>query len=78
MVVAEEQVLVIVVEVHTVALAVLPHLAVGALALLRPCAIAELLEAVLPHIPEVVFVDVTLREVGAHRGTARDVAIDTD
>ena len=75
---AEEQVLVIVVEVHAVTLAVLPHLAVSTLALLRPFAVAELLEAGLPHIPEVVFVDVTLREVGAHRGATRDVAIDTD
>ena len=75
---AEKKVLVIVVEMHAVTLAVLPHLAVGALALLRPCAVAELLEAVLPHIPEVVFVDIALREVGAHRGAARDVAINTD
>ena len=70
MVVADEQVFVIVVEVHTVALAVLPHLAVGALALLRPRAVAELLEAVLPHIPEVILVDIALREISTHTCTA--------
>ena len=74
---ADEQVLVIVVEVHAVALAVLPHLAVGALALLRPCTVAELLEAVLPHIPEVILIYITLREVGTYAGAARDIAIDT-
>ena len=78
MVVADEQVFVIVVEVHTIALAVLPHLAVGALALLRPRAVAELLEAVLPHIPEVIPIDIALREVGAYRGAARNIAIHTD
>ena len=36
MVVAEEEVFVVIVEMHAVALAVLPHLTVGALALLRP------------------------------------------
>ena len=66
---AEKKVFVIVVEVHAVTLAVLPHLAVGALALLRPGAVAELLEAVLPHIPKVVLIYITLREVGTHRGT---------
>ena len=77
-VVADEEVFVIVVEMHTVALAVLPHLAVGALAPLRPVAVAELLEAVLPHIPEVILIYITLREVSAHACAARDIAIDAD
>ena len=77
-VVADEQVLIIVVEVHTIALAVLPHLAVGALALLCPGAVTKLLEARLPHIPEVILIYITLREVGTHACAARDVAIDAD
>ena len=72
---ANEKVLIIVVEVHAVALAVLPHLAVGTLALLRPCAVTELLEAVLSHVPEAILIYITLREVGTYRRTARDVAI---
>ena len=40
-VVAEEKVFAIVVEVHTVTLAVLPHRTVGTLAPLRPVAVAE-------------------------------------
>ena len=76
-VVAEEEVLVVIVEVHAVALAVLPHLTVGALALLRPGAVTKLLEARLPHIPEVILIYITLREVGTHACAARDIAIDT-
>ena len=74
---AEEKVFAIVVEVHTVILAVLPHLAVGALALLCPGAVTKLLEARLPHIPEVILIYITLREVGTHACAARDIAIDT-
>ena len=77
MVVAEEEVFVVIVEMHAVALAVLPHLTVGTLAPLRPGAVTELLEAVLPHFPEVILIYIALREVGTHAGTARDVAIDT-
>ena len=40
-VVAEEEVLVVIVEVYTVTLAVLPHRTVGTLAPLRPVAVAE-------------------------------------
>lgn len=74
---ADKQISIIVVEVHTVALAILPHLALGALALTRPIAVTELLEAVLPHIPKVVAVDVALREVGTYTRAARNIAIDT-
>ena len=77
-VVAEEEVFVVIVEMHAVALAVLPHLTVGTLAPLRPGAVAELLEAVLPHIPEVILIYITLREVGAHACAARDIAINAN
>ena len=62
---------------HAIALAILPHLAVGTFALLGPCAVAELLKTVLPHIPEVILVDITLCEVGPYARTSRYVAIDT-
>ena len=70
-----QQILVVIVEVHTVTLAVLPHLTVGALTLLGPCSIAELLEAILPHVPEVILIDVALRKVGTHACATRYVAI---
>ena len=74
---AEETVFVIVVEVHTVALAVLPHLASGALTPHHPCVVAEPLESVLPHIPEVILIYTAMREVCAHACAAQDIAIDT-
>ena len=63
---------------HTAALAVLPHLAVGALSLLCPFAVAKPLEAVLPHIPEAITIDISLRKVGSHTCAARDIAIHTN
>ena len=62
---------------HTATLAELPHLAVGALVFMSPLAITELLEAVLPHLPEAVAVDVALGVVTAHARATRDIAIDT-
>lgn len=78
LIVADQKILIVIVEVHTIALAELPHLAVGTLALLRPTAVAELLEAILPHIPEVIAVDVSLGEVTTHRRASRDVTIHTN
>lgn len=78
MVVAGEQVAVVVVEVEAGAFAVAPHLARGALVLLGPAAVAHHLEAVLPHVPEIVLVDIALVHVAAHGGAAADGAVATD
>ena len=70
-VVAVEQFAVVAPQVHAAALAVAEHRAIGAFAPARPFAVAERLEAVLPHVPEPIPVDVSLMVVGADR-RARD------
>ena len=77
LVVANEEVSVVVVEVQAGAFAVAPHLAALALAFLGPASVTHHLEAVLPHIPEVVAVDVALVHVAADRGTAADGTVAT-
>lgn len=72
---AAEQLLIVVVEVQAAAFAVAVYLAMGTLALAGPGAVAHLLEAVLPHIPDVVAIDVALREIATDTGAARDIAI---
>lgn len=75
---AAEQVTLVVVEMEAGTLAVAPHLARGALVLPGPAAVAHHLETVLPHIPEIVLVDVALVHVAAHGGAAADGAVATD
>ena len=60
---------------HASATAELPHLTFAALARACPVTVAELLEAVLPYVPEVVAVDVALRIVAAYACATRYVAI---
>ena len=69
---AAEEVTVVVVEVEAGAFAVAPHVAGGALLFVGPAAVAHHLEAVLPDVPEVVAVDISLVHVAAHRGAAAD------
>ena len=78
LVVAVEQVVVVVVEVHTIALTEFPHLAILTLAFASPLAVAERLEAVLPHLPDVVFIDIALVETRTDTRTARNCTIDLD
>ena len=65
---AEEEVTVAVVQVHTVALAVAEEGTVGTHTFFHPATIAEGLEAVLPHVHEVVAVDIALMVVGTDAG----------
>ncbi len=67
--VAEEEVTVAVVQVHTVALAVAEKGTVGTHTFFHPATIAEELETVLPHIHEFIVVDVALMVVGTDAGT---------
>ena len=62
-------------KVHTVAQAIAPHLAVGALAGLHPLMVAVDLELVLPHVPETVLIDVALVIVAADAEAARDGSV---
>ena len=75
---AGEEVAVVIVEVEAVAFAVAPLLAGGALSFAGPEAVAVGLEAVVPHLPEAVVVDVTLVEVAAYGGAAGDAAVAED
>ena len=65
----------VVVEVEAVAFAVAPHFAVGTLPLACPAAVAVGLEAVFPHVPQVVAVDVALVHVAADAGAAGDGSV---
>lgn len=73
--VAEEEVTVAVVQVHTVALAVAEKGTVGTHTFFHPATIAEGLETVLPHIHEIVAVDIALVVVGTDAGAGGDRAV---
>ena len=75
---AIEQPAVVAVQVHTAAEAIAEHLAGGAFAAPRPLAVAEGFEAVLPHVPEPIAVDIALVEIGTDRRAARNGAVDAD
>ena len=70
----KQQASVAVVQVHAPAQAVAEHRAVGAVVPAGPFPLAERDEAVLPHLPEVVAVDVALIIIRTDRGAARDGA----
>ncbi len=73
---AQQQPIVVVPQVHTVAPTPLPHPALGTLPLSSPVAVAELAETVGPHVPEVIAVDVALVVGGTNARTTRYGAID--
>ena len=66
--VAEEEVTVAVMQVHAVTLAIAEKGTVGTHTFFHPATISEGLEAVLPHVHEVVAVDVALVVVGTDAG----------
>lgn len=78
MVVAVEQFAVVASQVHAAALTVAEHTAIGTFAPARPFAVAERPEAVLPHVPELIPVDVSLMIVGADRRAPRNGPVDPD
>ena len=78
MVMTIEQRAVVVVQVHAAAQTVAEHLTVGTLSLTRPLAVAEGLEAILPHLPEAVAVDIPLVVVRPDGRTPRNIPIDAD
>lgn len=73
--VAEEEVTVAVMQVHAVTLTVAKKGTVGTHTFFHPATIAEELETVLPHIHEVILVDVALVVVGTNAGTGGDRAV---
>ena len=78
MVLANLQFAVAVAQVEAVALAIAPHLALGALVFLHPLAVAIHLVLVLPDVPEAVLVDVALMVVAADAEASRDGAVGQD
>ena len=65
--------------VHAAAEAVAPFPAAGAAARPGPVAVAERLEALLPHFVEIILIDAALREpVPVDVGTGRNAAVDED
>ena len=69
---AEQQIAVFVAQVHAVAPAIAEELALAAIALAHPFAVAIRGEAVGPHLPEIVAVYVALLIVGADARTRRN------
>lgn len=63
-------------QMESVALAIAEHRALFADAGLHPPAVTEGTVAVFPYIPEVVFVDVSLRVVGSDAGTGAYGTVD--
>ena len=72
MVLANLQLPVTIAEVHAVALAIAPHLAMLALVGLHPFPVAVNLEFVLPNVPKTVLVDIALMVVAADAEATRD------
>ena len=75
MVLANLQLPVTIAQVHAIALAIAPHLAMLALVGLHPFPVAVNLEFVLPNVPETVLVDIALMVIAADAKTARNRAI---
>lgn len=63
---------------HTIALAITPNLARLAVARTHPFAVAELLEAFFPHLPERIGIDIALIVVATYAKAARNGAIGTN
>ena len=62
-------------QVHAVAFAVTPELAVSAFPLFHPAAVAILSESVLPYLPEIITIYISLPVVRADAGTRPDTAV---
>jgi hypothetical protein len=73
--VADQEFALVISQVHAVSFAIAVHLAIGTNVLLHPLAMAVSLEAVVPHLPEAVFVDISLIIVGTDARTTRDASV---
>lgn len=62
-------------QVHAVTFAKAPKRTVGTFATFHPVTVAVLAEAVLPHIPEIILVNIALPVVGADTRTCTDAAV---
>ena len=70
--VAEEQLALLVTEMHTATLAIAEEVTLGTLLLAHPLPITIRLEALVPHLPEAILVDIALMIVGTDACARRD------
>ena len=70
--------LVLPMQMHRAAEAVLIHLAISALTRFHPLAVTEGLETVFPNVKEIVLIDITLHEAAIDVGTSGNGAINQD
>ena len=75
MILTDLQFSIAVAEVHAIALAIAPHLAMLTLVGLHPFPVAVDLKFILPNVPEIVLVDIALMIIAADTETARNRAI---
>ena len=71
----EQQIAVVVVQVHAVPLAVPVHFAVGTLSFAGPLPVTIGFEFIIPYVDEFIFIDIPLMEVRADARTAGDGAV---
>ena len=75
---AEEQSTIIVAQMQSVAFAIAPILAMLTFVALHPAMVAMCLEAMFPHVHEVVFIDIALTVVIAYAGTGTNATVNQD
>lgn len=65
----EQQIAVIVVQMHAVAFAIAEHFTVGTLPFACPFTVAVRFEFVVPDVDEFIFIDIPLMEIGTNART---------
>ena len=71
----EQQIAVVVIQVHAVPLAVPVHFTVGTLSFAGPFPVAIGFELIIPYVDEFIFIDIPLMEVGTDTRTTGDGAV---
>ena len=72
---AKHEIATAVAQVEAIALTVTKHVALGTLSTTHPFTVAILLEAILPHIPEAIMIDIALIVVATNAQAPRDGTI---
>ena len=72
---AQHQLSIGIAQMHSIALTIAPHRTIGAIALTHPLSVTIFGKAILPHIPEIIFIDVSLMKICSDTRTSRDRAI---
>jgi len=72
---AEDEIAVIVSEVHAIALAVFPIFAIGAIAFTHPRSIPIEFESLLPDVHKVILIDIALMIICPYAGASGNTAV---